>query len=75
MPPAAVTLFVPWLRRLTVILELESLNTTELGPDDVVTPVPPYATPIVEPFQVPELIVPNAVTLPLAFKLTDFSAG
>ena len=41
VPPAAVTVVVPWLRRLTAMFWLASLNTTEFAPDEVVTPVPP----------------------------------
>ena len=40
-------------------------NTTFPDPVDVVTPVPPYATANVEPFQVPEVIVPTPVKLEL----------
>jgi hypothetical protein len=50
-------------------------RTTDPVPVDVVTPVPPYATAIVEPCHVPELTVPNALTLPVPSKLTDLSAG
>ena len=41
VPPAAVTVVVPWLRRLIVMFWLASLNTTELAPEETVTPVPP----------------------------------
>jgi len=51
---------------LAVILLLASLKTTEFAPLEVVTPVPPLATGIVEPFQTPEVIVPKELTLPLA---------
>ena len=37
--------------------------------------MPPYATAIVEPFHVPELIVPNALTLLEPSKLTDLLEG
>ena len=51
------------------------LRTTDPVPVEVVTPVPPYNTATVVPCHVPELTFPNALTLPLPFKLTDFSAG
>ncbi len=41
----------------------------------VVAPVPPEATAMVVAPQMPELIVPNALTLPDASKFTDFPAG
>jgi hypothetical protein len=40
-------------------------NTTFPEPVDVVTPVPPYATANVDPFQVPDVIVPTPVKLEL----------
>ena len=40
-------------------------NTTFPDPVDVVTPVPPYATANVDPFQVPDVIVPTPVKLEL----------
>ena len=41
VPPAAVTLFVLWLKRLIVMFWLASRKTTELAPEEAVTPVPP----------------------------------
>jgi len=40
-------------------------NTTFPDPVEVVTPVPPYATANVDPFQVPDVIVPTPVKLEL----------
>jgi hypothetical protein len=50
-------------------------RTTDPVPVEVVVPVPPYATAIVVPCHVPELTVPNALTLPDPSKLTDLPAG
>jgi hypothetical protein len=61
--------------RFGVISDGDVCNTTLPDPVAVVAPVPPCVTPIVVPFHVPELIVPSAVTLPAASRLTDLSAG
>ena len=58
-----------------VMFWLASRSTLLLAPVDVVTPVPPYAVAIVEACHAAEAIVPRADTLPLASRLTDFSAG
>ena len=60
---------------LATIFWFASRNTTELAPLDAVTPVPPYATPTVEPCQVPEATVPKGLTLPETSRFTDFPDG
>jgi hypothetical protein len=66
----AVIVFTPVGAEETQAVPLE-VNMLPDVPGEV-NPVPPYATPIVDPFQVPEVIVPTPVKLELvteAFKI------